>query len=68
MTSDNKFQVFLRVPRDQRSADEVAEDVLAILKKSPAKWNATFQSIQPKPTTRPTMAGWRWKREGIGLG
>lgn len=67
MTTDNQFQVFLRVERGGKSPDVVAAEVLALLQKAPSKWPATFHSIQPKVTSRPTMAGWRWKRESIGL-
>lgn len=67
MTSDTKFQVFLRVNTAGKSPDVVAAEVLALLQRSPSKWTATYHSIQPKVTSRPTMAGWRWKREHIGL-
>lgn len=67
MTTDNQFQVFLRVDRGGKSPDVVAADVLALLQKAPSRWPATFHSIQPKVTSRPTMAGWRWKRESIAL-
>jgi hypothetical protein len=66
-TSDTRFQVFLRVNSTGKSPDVVAADVLALLEKSPSKWTETYHSIQPKVTSRPTIAGWRWKREHIGL-
>lgn len=67
MTTDNNFQVFVRVPREDRDPESVADDVLGLMRKQPSKWPATFHAIQPKVTARPSMAGWRWKRERIGI-
>lgn len=67
MTTDNNFQVFIRVPSEGREPGVVADDVLGLLNKQPSKWPATFHALQPKVTARPSMAGWRWKREQIGI-
>lgn len=67
ITTDDKFQVFVRVPREGKTSRAVADDLLDLLRRSPARWPATFHAIQPTMTSRPSMAGWLWKREQIGI-
>ncbi|KRB78570.1 hypothetical protein ASE01_04750 [Nocardioides sp. Root190] len=61
--NDVGYQIFLRVPWQNRSAQQVAEDVAGIFALPPEKWPVTFHSTKPGITTPPPMAGGRWKRE-----
>lgn len=65
--ADDGYQVFLRVPRADRSPEEVASAVLDLLATSTRDWPATYHSIRPRVTDPPPFAGPGWRREDLGL-
>jgi hypothetical protein len=60
---DDGFQVFLRFRLDGRSTEQVADEVLRTLQRSPSRWHATYHSMQVGRRGRPPMAGRRWRSE-----
>lgn len=66
MTTDERFQVFLRVGRAGKPPEVVSAEMLALLARAPSTWPATYTAIQIGWNSRPAMAGWRWRRQDVG--
>ena len=58
----NRYQVFVRVPWDGRSADELADAVVAELRRAPQTWTAEWFPNQPGLDEPPLFAGRGWRR------
>ena len=56
------YQVFVSVPWQGRSPDELAEAVIAELRRPPRKWTAAWHPVQSSITEPPLFAGRRWQR------
>lgn len=61
------YQIFLRVPRDGRSPQQVADEMLGILSDDPGNWWASWHPTRLPTSTPPDIAGRRWKLESFGL-
>ena len=56
------YQVFVSVPWDDQSPDEVAEAMVAELKRPPREWAAAWHPVHSSLTEPPPFAGRQWRR------
>ncbi|MEH1163924.1 hypothetical protein V6V47_00900 [Micromonospora sp. CPCC 205539] len=59
---DATYQVFVHIPWQDRTPQEVARSACDLLASSPGQWSATWQSMYPAVTAPPAIAGPSWRR------